>query len=61
MAERDAEQQMDEQDPLQGAVEHDGTKDAFRELSEEIDEALDLDGPGKPMPNDEDAADDAMP
>ena len=61
MAERDAEQQMDEQDPLQGAVEHDGTTDAFEEFSEEVDDALGLDEPGKPMPNDEDAADDAMP
>ena len=60
MAERDVDEQIEDVDPLKGAVEHDGTKDAFWEASEEIDETLGLDD-GEPMPNDTDAADDAMP
>jgi len=62
MTNTDPEQEMEAQDPLQGAVEHDGTKDAFREASGEIDDVLGIDdGDAEAMPNDDAAADDAMP
>ena len=62
MAEHDAQEQLEEQDPLQGAVEHDAVGDAFWEASEEVEEALGLpEADEKRVPNDKEAADDAMP
>ena len=61
MASDDTNQEYEADDPMAGAVEHDGTKDAFEEFSEEVDHALGLDEEGEPMPGDRAAGDAAMP
>jgi hypothetical protein len=54
--------EIEQYDPLAGAEEKDGTSDGFRRVADRIDEGLGLtDADQEPVPDDDDAAGDAMP
>ncbi len=60
--ETEVRRQMEQWDWLQGAEEHDGTKDAFRRFSDAIEESIGLkEADERTMPGDEAAQNGAMP
>jgi hypothetical protein len=62
MADNDERERLDDGDPLQGAVEHDAVGDAFWEAADAVEDSLGLpEADAQPVPNDDAAADDAMP
>jgi hypothetical protein len=62
MGNDDDRDEIEQYDPLAGAQEKDGTADGFRRAADQIDEGLGLaDADREPVPDDDDAAGDAMP
>jgi len=62
MADPDVRRQIEDADPLRGAEEHDAVGDAYWEASKQIEDSVGLtEADEEAMPDDEHAADDAMP
>jgi hypothetical protein len=60
MGSDDSTSEIEDRDPLAGAVEHDATDDAYARASEHVEQALGLDDE-EPVPGRRAAGDDAMP